>query len=62
MRSAKANDALFFPINPGHEESSWKLLHDEAFDRFVAGTFEGAYEADLIEKFEALLPDTPPWK
>jgi phosphoglycolate phosphatase-like HAD superfamily hydrolase len=62
MRAAKANNALFFPINPGHEEGSWKVLHDEAFERFVAGTYAGDYEAELIEKFEALLPDTPPWK
>jgi phosphoglycolate phosphatase-like HAD superfamily hydrolase len=62
MRAARANNALFFPINPGHEEASWKVLHDEAFDRFVAGTYAGAYEAGLIEEFEALLPDVPPWK
>ncbi|MBW7997094.1 MAG: HAD family hydrolase [Candidatus Glassbacteria bacterium] len=62
MRSARANDALFFPINPAHEEESWKLLHDEAFDRFVAGTYAGDYEHGLIVRFEALLPDTPPWK
>jgi phosphoglycolate phosphatase-like HAD superfamily hydrolase len=62
MRAARANHALFFPINPGHEEDSWKLLHDEAFDRFVSGTYAGDYEAGLIGKFEALLPDTPPWK
>ncbi len=62
MRAARANNALFFPINPGSEQASWKLLHDEAFDRFVAGDYAGDYEAALIGKFEALLPDTPPWK
>jgi phosphoglycolate phosphatase-like HAD superfamily hydrolase len=62
MRSARANDALFFPVNPGHEEDSWKLLHDEAFDKFIEGTYAGDYEDGLIEKFEALLPETPPWK
>ena len=62
MRAAKANDALFFPINPGHEEKSWQRMHDEAFDKFVAGGYVGAYEAKLIEEFEALLPDTPSWK
>ena len=62
MRAAKANDALFFPINPGHEEKSWQRMHEEAFDKFVAGEYAGAYEAKLIEEFEALLPDTPTWK
>ena len=34
--AAKANDALFFPINPGAEEASWKRFHDEGIDRFLA--------------------------
>ncbi len=62
MKAARANNALFFPINPGAEEKSWERLYKEAFDRFTAGTYAGAYEAALIEEFEALLPDTPPWK
>ncbi len=62
MKAARANNALFFPINPGAEEKSWERLYKEAFGRFTAGTYAGAYEAALIEEFEALLPDTPPWK
>lgn len=62
MKAARANNALFFPINPGSEEKSWERLYNEAFDRFTAGTYAGAYEAELIAEFEALLPDTPPWK
>jgi len=62
MKAARANNALFFPVNPGQEEKSWELLYKEAFDRFVQGSYEGAYEAELIERFEALLPDIPPWK
>lgn len=62
MKAARANNALFFPINPGAEEKSWERLYKEAFERFTAGTYAGAYEAALIEEFEALLPDTPPWK
>ena len=27
-KAAKANNALFFPIIPGHEEGSWKLFFD----------------------------------
>jgi len=62
MKAARGNNALFFPVNPGQEEKSWELLYSEAFDRFVQGAYAGAYEDELIGKFEALLPDTPPWK
>jgi len=61
-RAAKANDAFFFPINPAHEEASWKLLYDEAFNKFTTGAYAGEYERTLIEKFDALLPLTPSWE
>ncbi|HFD39494.1 MAG TPA: HAD family hydrolase, partial [Anaerolineae bacterium] len=61
LRAARANDALFYPINPGHEEESWRRFYEEAMHRFLNGTYAGTYEARLIEEFEALLPDTPPW-
>ncbi len=62
MNAAKANNALFYPINPGHEEESWRRFKDEAVHKFLAGEYEGAYEAKVIAEFERLLPDTPPWK
>ncbi len=62
MRAAKANNALFYPINPGAEEQSWQRFYEEAMDRFFAGTYAGTYEAQVIAEFEAYLPDTPPWK
>ena len=62
MNAAKANDALFYPINPGHEEESWRRFKDEAVHKFLAGEYKGAYEAKVIAEFEQLLPDTPPWK
>ena len=61
-KAASANKALFFPVNPGHENESWRRFHEEAYGRFLAGTYAGAYEAGLIAEFEALLPDTPPWR
>ena len=61
LQAARAAGALFFPINPGHEEASWQRLHAEAFDKFLASTYAGKYEADLIAEFEALLPELPPW-
>jgi phosphoglycolate phosphatase-like HAD superfamily hydrolase len=61
-KAAQGNNACFFPINPGYEEVSWKRFHDEAFDRFIAGTFKGAYEDGLYREFQKYLPSTPPWK
>jgi len=61
-KAAVANDALFFPINPGHEEASWKRLYDEGIDRFFGGTFAGAYQEKLLAEFDAHLPELPPWK
>ncbi len=62
MKAARANGALFFPVNPSHEEASWRRFHDEAMQRFFDGTYRGDYESALIAEFETLLPETPPWK
>ncbi len=62
MKAAKANHALYYPINPGAEAASWARFHDEALDRFFAGDYAGDYEAALIEEFDTYLPETPPWK
>lgn len=61
LKAARNNGFLFFPVNPGDEAASWRLLHDEALDRFFAGTYAGAYEEALIAEFNRLLPATPPW-
>ena len=57
-----ANGALFFPVNPGAEEASWKRLLDEGLDRFFAGTFAGNYQEELLAAFNRYLPDDPPWR
>jgi phosphoglycolate phosphatase-like HAD superfamily hydrolase len=62
LNAARANGALFYPVNPGHEEASWERFYREGIDRFFAGTYAGAYESSLIAEFERLLPETPPWK
>src|SRR6266568_8148118 len=59
--AAKKNGALFFPIDPGHEEASWQRLYEEGLDRFFAGSYEGTYEAGLVEAFDACLPEKPAW-
>jgi phosphoglycolate phosphatase-like HAD superfamily hydrolase len=60
--AAKANDALFYPINPGHEEASWERLFDEGIVKFFSGTFAGDYQAKLLAEFDKYLPELPPWK
>jgi len=61
QRAAKANNALFYPVNPGGEEASWKRFHDEALGRFFKGQYAGAYERKLIAEFDSRLPEKPPW-
>ena len=62
FEAAKSNGVLFYPINPGDEDASWERFSNEALDRFLAGTYAGAYEKALIEEFDRYLPGTPPWK
>lgn len=61
MKAAKNNEVLFFPINPGHEEASWKRFYEEGMDKFFAGEFAGKYEEMLIEEFNQYLPEKAPW-
>jgi phosphoglycolate phosphatase-like HAD superfamily hydrolase len=62
MKAAMANNALFYPVNPGDEIKSWMRFHDEAFDRFINGKYAGDYENRLIAEFDACLPENPPWE
>ena len=62
LKAARANNALFFPINPGHEEESWQRFYEEGMHKFLAEEYAGEYEAKLIAEFEKLLPEVPPWK
>ena len=60
--AAHANGALFYPINPKHEDASWQRFYEEAAHKFLNGEYAGAYQAALIAQFEARLPDVPPWE
>ncbi len=62
MKAAQAVGALFYPINPGHEEASWDRFYNEACDRFLNEDYAGDYEAGLIAEFQKYLPEHPPWK
>ncbi|MDR1385692.1 MAG: HAD family hydrolase [Planctomycetaceae bacterium] len=61
-RAAMANNALFFPINPGTEEKSWEKLDKEGLNRFFDGTFAGDYQKALLDEFDSYLPEKPSWK
>jgi phosphoglycolate phosphatase-like HAD superfamily hydrolase len=61
LKAARANGVLFYPINPGHEEESWKLFYEEAFKHFIDGHYKGEYENSLVSRFSSYLPDLPPW-
>jgi phosphoglycolate phosphatase-like HAD superfamily hydrolase len=62
FKAAVANQCLFFPINPGAEELSWRRLFDEGIARFFEGSFAGAYQEQLLEEFDTFLPEKPPWR
>ena len=62
LKAARDVGALFFPVNPGSEDASWQLFLDEAMEKFFNGKYAGAYETALIDKFQELLPETPPWQ
>ena len=62
LKAARDVDALFFPVNPGSEEESWERFITEAMDKFFNDEYEGDYEAKLIDEFDAVLPEEPPWK
>lgn len=61
LDAAKTNDVLFYPINPGKEDASWKKFHDEAFDKFISCSYVGAYEEAVITEFKKCLPEHPSW-
>jgi phosphoglycolate phosphatase-like HAD superfamily hydrolase len=62
LKAARGAGALFYPINPGHEEASWQRFAQEACDRFLCGAYAGAYERQLIAEFDRYLPEHPPWQ
>lgn len=62
MKAAQAVGALFYPINPGAEDSSWERFFNEAYDKFLKEEYAGDYEEKLIAEFDTYLPESPPWK
>ena len=62
LRAAEANGVLFYPIDPGFEDESWRRFFEEALPRFLHGRYAGPYMAERVARFEALLPSAPPWR
>jgi len=62
MKAAKANDLLFYPINPGDERRSWQRFFEEGIEKFINGKYAGGYEKERIAEFEGYLPENPPWQ
>lgn len=60
-QAAAANQALFFPINPGDEEASWRRFLEEGLQRFLQGNFAGEYQQALLAEFDRRLPAQAPW-
>jgi phosphoglycolate phosphatase-like HAD superfamily hydrolase len=60
--AAAETGALFFPILPGRETQSWEEFRSEGLPRFFEGQFAGEYETKLLDRFDACLPETPPWE
>ena len=61
QKAAQETGILFFPIMPDHEETSWERFCSEAYPRFLAGTFAGAYADSLAAEFHGALPESPSW-
>ena len=59
--AAHANGALFYPICPDQEATSWANF-EKSMNAFLNGTYAGEMEAANIAYFETLLPDEPSWK
>ncbi len=62
MKAAQEAGALFYPTLPGKESESWERFVEDAYPKFLAHEFAGAYQDELIATFDAMLPETPPWQ
>lgn len=60
LDAARAAGCLFFPILPGEEANSWNELGAEGMERLRNARFAGAYQNDLIARFNAALSPEPP--
>lgn len=62
LKAAHENGILFYPVRPLDEINSWKAFYDRGIDDFLNGRYAGAIQSDQISRFEACLPEIPPWQ
>ena len=46
-QAAIENDVSFYPINPGKEADSWRILKDRAWHEFKSGWMDSSYLSDF---------------
>lgn len=51
LEAAQKNGVLYYPILVGKERFSWDRFINEALDKFINGTYAGAYQEQLIKEF-----------
>ena len=61
LKAAHANDILFYPIVPGHEEQSWEKFYNEIIDLFLEEKYNKEFQNELIDEFQSYLPEKPHW-
>ncbi len=49
--AAEENGVLYYPILVKQEKKSWDRLRREALERFLRGTYRGAYQEELAAEF-----------
>jgi len=59
LKAVRANKGVFYPVPPGKEQEAWNNF-PEFFRLFVSGS-HASREAELTEKFNKVLLDSPPW-
>jgi|1186.fasta_scaffold172910_1 phosphoglycolate phosphatase-like HAD superfamily hydrolase len=55
LDAANKNGVFYYPILVGKEKFSWDRFQNEALGKFIDGSFEGGYQQQLIEEFNANL-------
>ena len=55
LDAAEKNGVFYYPILVGKEKFSWDRFQNEALGKFIDGSFEGAYQQQLIEEFNSNL-------
>ncbi len=62
LKAVKSNGGLFYPVIPEKEEESWIRFKEESFEVFLKKEYSGEYEKKLIDEFNSMLPEVPPWE